>query len=77
MQHRDQIRGGFAGQYALDQILVGCVALGLQFEWADVPVQLVVLDARDERATLKTSIGGRPVERASLQAVAEMVATEP
>lgn len=49
-------------------------ALGLQFEWAEVPIHLAVLDTRDERATLKTSIGGRPVDRAAPQTIAEMLA---
>jgi hypothetical protein len=52
-------------------------ALGLTFEWADTPVRLAVLDARDERAPLKTTIGGRARERASLPAVTELVAVEP
>lgn len=41
----------------------------LRVEWDGLPVNLAVYDAIDERGALKTSIAGRPIERAGLSAV--------
>ncbi|MEO7402453.1 MAG: nucleotidyltransferase domain-containing protein [Burkholderiales bacterium] len=48
----------------------------LQVDWDDVPVNIAVCDRRDERAALKSSPTGRPVERANAAAVAELLARE-
>ena len=41
----------------------------LKTDWDGVPVNLAVYGANDERKTLKTSIGGRPLDRAGSGAV--------
>ncbi len=41
----------------------------LKVDWDGVPVNLAVYDALDERAALKTSVAGRPIERAGVAAV--------
>lgn len=45
----------------------------LQLEWAGVRVNLAIYSANDERGTVKTSFAGRPVERAGIQAVAQLI----
>jgi hypothetical protein len=44
----------------------------LQLEWEDVPVNVAVYAINDERI-LKSSPSGRPLERAGLQAVAQLL----
>jgi hypothetical protein len=41
----------------------------LRIDWDDVPVNLAVYAAKDERAALKATPAGRPIERASTTAV--------
>jgi hypothetical protein len=48
----------------------------LEIDWDDVPVRIAVLGRRDERAALKTSPTGRPIERANAAAVAQLLAAE-
>jgi hypothetical protein len=45
----------------------------LRVDWDDVPVNLAVYAAKDERAALKASPAGRPIERASLAAVSALM----
>lgn len=46
----------------------------LTLEWDDIPLRIAVMSLRDERAGLKTSIAGRVIERATANAVAELLA---
>jgi hypothetical protein len=48
----------------------------LKLEWDGVPVTLSIYAANDERAALKTSPAGRPIERAALAAVEELTAQD-
>ncbi len=48
----------------------------LRLEWRGVPLNLSVYAAKDERSALKTSVGGRPIERAGISAVSALVATD-
>jgi hypothetical protein len=45
----------------------------LRIDWDDVPVNLAVYAAKDERAALKATPGGRPIERASIPAVSGLL----
>jgi hypothetical protein len=45
----------------------------LRLEWEGVPVRLSIYPSNDERRTLKASPEARPIERANLNAVAELV----
>lgn len=45
----------------------------LRFDWDDVPVNLAIYAAKDERAALKASPGGRAIERAGIAAVLALV----
>ncbi len=58
--------------YAGDQVRAVCV---LQLDWEDTPVNLAVFTTNDERAALKTSSAGRPMERAGIDAVSILVNT--
>lgn len=46
----------------------------LRLEWDGVPLSLAVHAAKDERSALKASPGGRPIERAGINAVSALVA---
>lgn len=46
----------------------------LHVEWEGVPVNLAVYPAHDERRTLKSSLGGRAIDRANLSAVNALLA---
>lgn len=46
----------------------------LRIDWDGVPVNLSVYAAKDERAALKTSIAGRPIERAGISALIDLIA---
>jgi hypothetical protein len=48
----------------------------LRLDWDGVPVNLAVYAAKDERAALKASVAGRPIERASPGAVSALLATD-
>jgi Nucleotidyltransferase domain len=68
--------------YATDEVKLYCgdeprQVPVLQFDWQSVPVRLSLCRRRDERAVLKASSGGRPVERASLTEVALLVEMPP
>jgi hypothetical protein len=45
----------------------------LRVEWDDVPVNLAIYAAKDERAALKATPLGRPIERAGIPAVAALL----
>lgn len=45
----------------------------LRVDWGDVPVNLAIYAANDERAALKGSPGGRPIERAGIAAVSALL----
>ena len=48
----------------------------LRLDWDGVPVNLAVYAAKDERAALKASVAGRPIERASPGAVSALLAPD-
>jgi len=48
----------------------------LRLDWDGVPVNLAVYAAKDERAALKATAAGRPIERASAGAVSALLATD-
>jgi hypothetical protein len=48
----------------------------LRLDWDGVPVNLAVYAAKDERAALKASAVGRPIERASPGAVSALLAAD-
>ena len=45
----------------------------LKLLWSGIPLRLSIYATNDERGTLKHSAGGRPIERAGLEAVAELL----
>src|SRR6266705_6124843 len=45
----------------------------LKLDCQGVPVNLAIHALKDERGTLKTTFGGRPIERAGIQAVTQLV----
>lgn len=45
----------------------------LRIDWDDVPVNLAVYAANDERAALKATLAGRPIERAGISAVSGLL----
>ncbi len=45
----------------------------LRIDWDDVPVNLAVYAAKDERAALKATPTGRPIERAGIPAVSGLL----
>ncbi len=48
----------------------------LSLEWQDMPLRISVFDPRDERLALKTSVAGRPIERAGIAEVAALLGRE-
>jgi hypothetical protein len=48
----------------------------LRLDWDGVPVNLAVYAAKDDRAALKASAAGRPIERASPGAVSALLAAD-
>ena len=48
----------------------------LRVDWDDVPINLAIYAAKDERATLKASLAGRPIERAGIAAVSALMAAD-
>lgn len=48
----------------------------LRAEWDGVPVAIAIYAANDERAALKTSPAGKPIERASINSVSNLVASD-
>ena len=57
--------------YCGDELRVVPIA---KLEWQGVSVNVAICDLRDERTVLKTSLGGRAIERASADAVAALLA---
>ena len=45
----------------------------LTVEWQGVPLNLAVYASKDERSSLKATLSGRPIERASLSTVSALV----
>lgn len=45
----------------------------LKYEWQGLFINLAVYALKDERGTVKTTLAGRPIERAGLQAVSQLV----
>ncbi len=58
-------------RYAGDQVRAVSV---LKCAWSGVPLNLAVYALRDERGALKSSPDGRPIERAGIEAVSQLVA---
>jgi hypothetical protein len=48
----------------------------ISLQWQGVPLRLAVLDPRDERLTLKTSQGGRAIERAGIAEVGAILSRD-
>jgi hypothetical protein len=46
----------------------------LKLDWHGVPVNLAIYNSKDERGTLKATFAGRPIERAGVQAVTQLLA---
>jgi hypothetical protein len=59
-----------AKRYAGDRATAASV---LSLEWSGVPLKLTVLDPRDERLALKTSIAGRVIDRAGIAQLSELL----
>jgi hypothetical protein len=47
----------------------------LKLDWYGVPVNLAIYTLKDERGILKNTLAGRPIERAGIQAVAQLLST--
>ena len=45
----------------------------LKLDWQGVPVNLAIYTLKEERGTLKTTLAGRPIERAGIQAVTQLL----
>ncbi len=45
----------------------------LKFEWQSMPVNLAIYTLNDERGTVRTSYAGRPLERAGIQALTQLL----
>jgi hypothetical protein len=56
--------------FAGDQVRAVSV---LKLDWRGVPVNVAIHALKDERSTLKTTFAGRPIERAGIQAVTQLV----
>jgi hypothetical protein len=56
----------FAGDQARDVSV-------LKLDWQGVPVNLAIYTLKEERGTLKTTLAGRPIERAGIQAVTQLL----
>ena len=48
----------------------------LRFDWKGIPVSAAVYCANDERGTLRSTAAGRPMERAGLDAVKQLLASD-
>jgi len=60
-----------AKRYAGDRATAASI---LSLDWNGAPLKLTVLDPRDERLALKTSIAGRVIDRAGIAQVSELLA---
>src|SRR5260221_7518734 len=45
----------------------------LKLDWQGVPINLAIYTLKEERGTLKTTPAGRPIERAGIQAVTQLL----
>lgn len=45
----------------------------LKLEWQGIPVNLAIYAPKDERAAVRTSMAGRPLDRAGIQAVSQLL----
>jgi len=45
----------------------------LKLDWQGVPVNLAIYTLKEERGVLKTTLAGRPIERAGIQAVTQLL----
>jgi len=59
-----------ARRYAGDRATAASV---LSLEWGGVPLKLTVLDPRDERLALKTSVAGRVIDRAGIAQLRDLL----
>jgi hypothetical protein len=48
----------------------------LKLDWEGVPLNIAIFCVNDERGTLKSTPAGRPIERADIDAVAQLVTTD-
>ncbi len=48
----------------------------IRLDWDDLPVTLAVFNATDERSVLKSTIGGRAIERAGLAALQALISAD-
>jgi hypothetical protein len=47
----------------------------LRVDWQGVPINLAIYTLKEERGVLKATLAGRPIERAGIQAVAELLSS--
>jgi len=47
----------------------------LRVDWQGVPLNLAIYTLKEERGILKATLAGRPIERAGIQAVAQLLST--
>lgn len=47
----------------------------LKVEWRGVPINLAIYTLKEERGTLRATLAGRPIERAGIQAVAQLLSS--
>jgi len=45
----------------------------LKLDWQGVPVNLAIYSLKEERGTLKATLAGRPIARAGIQAVTQLL----
>ena len=45
----------------------------LKVDWRGVPINLAIYTLKEERGTLRATLAGRPIERAGIQAVAQLL----
>jgi len=45
----------------------------LKVDWQGIPVNLAIYTLKEERGVLKATLAGRPIERASIQAVTHLL----
>ena len=48
----------------------------LKLDWEGIPLNVALHAANDERGTLRSTLVGRPIERAGIQAVAQLLASD-
>jgi hypothetical protein len=45
----------------------------LKVDWQGVPLNLAIYTLKEERSTVKATLAGRPIERAGIQAVTQLL----